>query len=143
MKASLKTSAWALSLLGVVPFIIPAFWFIFATDDQELIARAQNYMVAYGAIILSFLGGVRWGVALSNERTPHLIWSVVPSLLAWACLLAPTLYQLPALTIGFAAQWFWDFRSTKQGVFPNWFGHLRSFISLCVIVLFIVSILAH
>jgi len=142
MDASFKRSAWALSLAGILPFIVPVFWLLFANEDQELVARAQFYMVAYGAIILSFLGGVRWGVAINNNHTTHLLWSAVPSLIAWGCLLAPTPYQLPALTFGFFAQWLWDYRSTKQSFMPPWFGRLRSFISSCVISLFILSIFA-
>lgn len=142
MDTGFKRSAWALSLAGILPFIVPVFWLYFANEDRALVMRAHLYMVAYGAIILSFLGGIRWGIAINDSRTNHLIGSVVPSLIAWACLLAPTPYQLPALTFGFCAQWFWDYRSTKQGSLPSWFGHMRSFISLCVISLFVLSIFA-
>lgn len=143
MDKTSKRLAWALSLMGILPFIVPVFWFYFAHDDRDLMERAQLYMVAYGAIILSFLGGIRWGIATLNGPAHHLLWSVIPSLLAWACLLAPNPYQLPALTVGFILQWFWDYQSAKKGVFPMWFGHLRSFISANVIILFALSILAY
>ena len=142
MDTGFKRSAWVLSLAGILPFIAPVFWLYFANEDQGLIERAQLYIVTYGAIILSFLGGVRWGVAIHNNNTTHLLWSVVPSLIAWACLLAPTLYQLPALTFGFFFQWLWDYQSTRQNIMQSWFGRLRSFISICVIALFILSIFA-
>lgn len=137
-----KAKAWSLSLAGILPFIAPVFWFYFAGDDAALVERAHLYMVAYGAIILSFLGGIRWGVALVQGHANHLILSVLPSLLAWACLLAPMAYQLPSLTLGFILQWIWDYKATKTDILPIWFGHLRSFISLCVVSLFGLAIFA-
>ena len=37
----------------------------------------------YAAVILSFLGGVRWGRAMEAGEADRLVWSVVPSLIAW------------------------------------------------------------
>ena len=46
-------------------------------------------MSAYAAVIVSFLGGVHWGLAMRQD-TPSaapLIWGVVPSLLAWTAVM--------------------------------------------------------
>ena len=51
----------------------------------------------YGAVILSFLGGVRWGMAVDGSKFPpssawyHYTWSVTPSLMAWAALCLPSI----------------------------------------------------
>ena len=38
----------------------------------------------YGAVILSFIGAVHWGLALHGDRSPlWFVWSVVPALYAW------------------------------------------------------------
>jgi len=59
--------------------------------------EAHPYVVlglsAYAAAIVSFLGGIHWGLAmrLQPAATPTvLLWGVVPSLVAWlALLMAP------------------------------------------------------
>ncbi len=38
----------------------------------------------YGAVILSFIGAVHWGLAIHGDRSPlWFVWSVVPALYAW------------------------------------------------------------
>jgi len=66
-------------------------------------------MVAYAALIASFLGGLHWAVVWLAEvgalqpKLPddvarhHLIWGVMPSLLAWPGVLMPAYAALPWL----------------------------------------------
>ena len=43
---------------------------------------------AYGAVILSFLGAVHWGLAMQDDRSPYwYVWSITPALLGFASLL--------------------------------------------------------
>ena len=38
----------------------------------------------YGAVILSFVGAVHWGLAMAGGRRPvWFVWSVMPALYAW------------------------------------------------------------
>ena len=52
-------------------------------------------LAAYAALIASFLGGIHWGLAWARTAPGaepagiHLLWGVVPSLLAWPGLLMP------------------------------------------------------
>jgi hypothetical protein len=54
---------------------------------------AQFALVGYAAVILSFLGAVHWGFALSTPsiaqplRRQLLVWGVMPSLLGWLALM--------------------------------------------------------
>lgn len=55
-------------------------------------------LAAYAAVIVSFLGGIHWGLAMRQQPradTGLLAWGVVPSLLAWPALLLP-----PAASLG-------------------------------------------
>ena len=59
-------------------------------DDQTLVRQALR---SYGATIASFLGAIHWGLAMLDARPrrgmlPY-AWGVLPSLVAWAALLAP------------------------------------------------------
>jgi hypothetical protein len=89
--------AQRLGLLGLLPFFSLAAlaWL----PDGAAVGRwhaaglARLGLVAYAAVILSFLGAVHWGLALSAPDLPaplrrlSLTWGVIPSLLGWLALL--------------------------------------------------------
>jgi len=78
-----------LGYCGVFPFAILAV--IHYYGGQQLKVAALQAFLAYGAVILSFLGGIRWGVASMDGRFKGMapFVSVLPSLWAFACLLWP------------------------------------------------------
>lgn len=89
--------AWLLGYGGLLPFFILT---IAVLLDMSLPllgnARLDWWLVAYAAVILSFLGAVHWGVVIGlqdwlNERETRrmLFYSVLPALLAWFALLLP------------------------------------------------------
>jgi hypothetical protein len=46
---------------------------------------------AYAAVIVSFLGGIHWGIGFRDPAAPTalFVWGVVPSLVAWLAELMP------------------------------------------------------
>jgi len=60
-------------------------------------------MQAYGGVIVSFLGGIHWGVGFRNAITTpqappvHFTWGVMPSILAWIGVMMPAFAGLPLL----------------------------------------------
>ena len=78
----------SLGVAGLLPFIAasaavalgPPAW-------QDTALRA---LIAYGAVIVSFLGGIHWGSPTSAAHDGARLWGVVPSLLAWPLLLLPS-----------------------------------------------------
>ncbi|NXY50233.1 TMM69 protein, partial [Ceuthmochares aereus] len=78
-----------LSLAGLIPFVsVPLTMAIQGTYYPEL-AFAQ---VTYGAVTVSFLGGMRWGFALPEESPAKPDWlnlanGIVPPMFAWQALL--------------------------------------------------------
>lgn len=81
--------ARALGYAGLVPFVGGAA--LLALAGAELRPQAAFALAAYAALILSFLGGIHWGLAFRQARpSPALFaWGVSPSLIAWAALLLP------------------------------------------------------
>jgi hypothetical protein len=136
-------SAW-LGGLGAVPFVA------LAVALPGLDGPPRNFVIqallGYGAVILSFLGGIHWGIAIAPRATPEaagrglrLAWSVVPSLVGWAALLAPPVTGLLALGIAFAVMLGADLRATKLGVAPAWYPRLRFPLSLTVVAALMVA----
>ena len=103
-------------------------------------------MAAYGAVILSFLGGVHWGLAVGSERgfdggkvSSRLIVKVIPSLIGWFSLLIGQTTGLFVLAAAFAAMLLVDLRATQQGEAPPWYPKLRIPLSLMVIAALLVG----
>lgn len=94
--------ARALGYAGLIPFVFAAA--IAAATAPETAATARFALLAYGAAIASFLGGIHWGFAMRRGEgcLPLLAWGVVPSLVAWAALIvgAPAgLFVIAALLV--------------------------------------------
>jgi hypothetical protein len=78
-----------LGYAGLLPFVAGALlvWLVRA----EVHAYVSLALSAYAALILSFLGGIHWGLAMRSPQPGHvgLIWGVVPSLVAWPAAVMP------------------------------------------------------
>lgn len=131
------SAAW-LGGLGALPFIGLAGAMPFITGAPRLfVARA---LLAYGATILSFLGGVHWGLAIrspgsidNGQLKGRLIVSVVPSLAAWIALLIGNTTGLLVLAIAVAAMLVVDLRASRLGPAPPWYAKLRIPLT-CIVV---------
>lgn len=78
-----------LGVVGLVPVIVCGLGAIGTGSGSGNMLAA---LVAYGAVTLSFLGGLHWGFALHPSGDPRgqswrLVLSVVPALVGWVALL--------------------------------------------------------
>lgn len=100
----------------------------------------------YGAVILSFLGGVRWGNLLSDHsqvrRWGALTLSVVPSLIAWPALMMPPIAMLATLSAGFVFQFALDVEAVRREELPGWFGRLRKILTTGAVLALLAGLLS-
>ena len=126
-----------LGYAGLLPFLLTAGLMWFATDIGTA-ATAHRMLMAYGAVILSFLGGVRWGVCIGPlagpDRNRELGLSVLPSIVAWVAFLPGPILALGILITGFIVQCLWDVMSVEQGRLPRWYGTLRLQLTAVVVI---------
>lgn len=144
--------ALALALLGYLPFLLlmlavgplnpmlAGIASVFALPSWFF----AHVLAVYGAVILSFLGGVRWGVAMVGTgefktRIRELTWSVVPSLAGWAAVFMPRSEGLYFLGLCFLAQGYWDMRLVAAGRAPDWFRSLRIVLTILVSTTLIIA----
>jgi hypothetical protein len=111
-------------LAGLIPFLAMPLGTWLAPDWRWQFNEA---LLWWSAIILSFLGGARWGAAVQAPAPdPRLIGlAMLPSIAGWAILLLPPtmrVAQFLALATALALHLLWDARS---GGLPGWYGRLR------------------
>lgn len=122
-----RAAAW-LGYGGLIPFIVlaPA-----SLLDHHHGWTWSDALYGYGAIILSFVGALHWGFAMSApgleevRRVRCLVWSVVPALIAWPALLLAPAGAAALLVFSFVAHYLLDRRLARHMAFPAWYLPLR------------------
>ena len=136
------TVAW-LGYGGLLPFIVLA---AASMLDHHHAFFWVDGLLAYGAVILSFVGALHWGFAMSllanltdgerALRNLRFIWSVIPALVAWLALLLPPSVASCLLIAGFITNYWQDRRVAVVVSLPAWYLPLRLRLSvvacLCV-----------
>lgn len=121
-------AAW-LGGTGLVPFV--ALTAAAAIAGPEARAVLIEWLVRYGAVIVTFVGALHWGVLMRQPDAPpgeqwlHLGWSVVPALGAWVALGFGPQVALAVLIALFALQLVMDRRLVLAQNLVPWFLRLR------------------
>jgi hypothetical protein len=140
-----RALAMRLGYAGLVPLAILTVWLAAIPADHVWRDITIRLLVAYAAIVLTFLGGTRWGAALGagHPRTARDIsLAVLPALLGWAVLFIPPAYAFVLLAVAFAAQGAWDALSGQAGTLPAWFARLRAQLTAVAVIAMIVAFAA-
>lgn len=142
-------------LAGLLPFAACALLPL-ATDPawHPLLQRA---LVAYGAVILAFVGAVHWGIGLVASRDDagkiaatapaatiagRFAWSVVPALWGWLAMFPSFVAALAMLGIGFIVQLAVDWRIAGVFRLPAWYLALRLALTSGVLLALLLASLA-
>lgn len=134
MDQSLPRPALWLGLAGLLPFFATALITWTAADHWRGVALYA--LAAYGAVILSFLGAVHWGLALrapaaeAAAMAPRLGLGVLPSLVGWVALLLPPLPGLLLLAFGILGTAAVETAAARRGLVPQPYLRLRWILSL-------------
>lgn len=97
-----RRQAKILGYAGLVPFVGLALLHLFIQDDTQV--QAGKALVAYGAVIISFIGAWHWGAAISgdgrDDTARRMLFAVSPALLGWLAILLPLVYGLLLIISG-------------------------------------------
>ena len=129
-----ETTAKSLGYAGLIPFIVFSIgsWF-----QLPMISDSTYILTAYAAIILSFMGAIHWGIAMSSsedQNGKYFIASVIPGLSAWLALLMPQRYAIILLMVGFIALIIYDWSVEKPQRLPGWYIPKRNRLTLVVVM---------
>ncbi len=106
---------------------------------------------AFAALLLAFLAGTHWGLAvaygrhaLSRVSTILLLWSHVVLLAAWFALMQlDSVLSLPLLAVGYAVQWLMDRRLHQIYYISIWYMRLRNWLTPPALAAFLLAFLAY
>jgi len=103
---------WVIVVLALAPFPIAAAAYGYGSAN---VARpALTVILTWSAVVMSFLGGVRWGMEtlLPQPRWTRQVISTASAVVAWLLLLArhrvPDSWILAAAIGAFLVQWLFD-----------------------------------
>ncbi|MBG6077055.1 DUF3429 domain-containing protein [Polaromonas sp. CG_9.11] len=118
-----STTARALGLAGLLPFVAGAAA-LAMLQVPGLQAWAGTALVAYAALIATFLGGIHWGLAMQDVPPVNvrLGWGISPSLLAWVAVLLPPSAGLVVLAALLVACYVVDRRLYASAGLSRWLG---------------------
>ena len=83
----LPALALQLGHAGLIPFVGGALLVWFVTPEARPYATLA--LSAYAAVVVSFLGGIHWGIGFRDLSPGLFVWGVVPSLAAWVAVMMP------------------------------------------------------
>ena len=135
---TLPQPALLLGLAGLIPFVALAVQVAAGRPlDPRMTGPALYALLIYGAVILSFLGGIQWGLAVASADRSD-AWrryglSVLPSLVAWAGMWVGGQSGLITLAVGVGLWGLYELWSTGLGEAPRWYGRMRLALTAVVV----------
>lgn len=126
--------AKTLAFMGALPFIGAV-----VAQSLGMAHYHSGYLaLSYGAVIISFLCGIHWGLFLSHAheiRLNLLVSSNLLAVIAWATLffVVPVTQYLVQIA-AFIVLWLIDRRLVAEGVIERWFYQLRKQVTMLVLL---------
>ncbi|KAI9846001.1 MAG: hypothetical protein M1837_004407 [Sclerophora amabilis] len=177
VKADLKTikdtfaltevprEAYYIGLAGVLPYLatsastvylawdinhaaIYGHGFLLSGQNAELLLHlVEPLQVGYGAVIISFLGAIHWGLEWAGyggyQRYRRYAYGVVAPAVAWPTMLLPVEYALIAQFLAFNFLYFADARATTRGWCPPWYQTYRFVLTFIVGTSIVLSLIGR
>ena len=131
----IRRLAWLLAITGTLIFaVMTAFLF---TSESHIRIPVIAALVTFAMVVISYLGGIEFGLALreegSTEPTRALAMSIsaLPSLASWGVFwLNSPQKQIGTVIALFVLVWFSDLYLARRGLIPSWFVDLRTAVTV-------------
>ncbi|EFR03777.1 hypothetical protein MGYG_06777 [Nannizzia gypsea CBS 118893] len=141
-------------MAGVIPYVVTSLQTVFLSWEmnnavtlgsgkyisvetaQAMMNLIEPIQVGYGAVILSFLGAIHWGMEWAGYGGKHgfrrYATGVVAPAVAWPTLLLPVEYALITQFFAFTFLYYNDTRAAVKGWVPSWYGMYRFVLTFVV-----------
>ena len=121
---------------GVLPFLaLAAAKFGLNSEFSDF---AMQALIAYGAIILAFMGGVHWGLVMngsgqSDQNAGIYTAGILPAVVATAATFVPHSFGAMLLAAGFLGLLVFDLWLVRRAYGPEWYSALRVRLTIPVV----------
>ncbi|MCC5852822.1 MAG: DUF3429 domain-containing protein [Alkalimonas sp.] len=127
-----------LGFAGILPFYLSLAAVLMWPQSQLALVS----LIGYGAVILSFLGAVHWGMAMQEpdqtQAGRSYVFSVVPALLGWLAFISPYQPALIVLAAGFGWVWLREYQKPPS-LMPAWYRQLRGVLTAAILPALIIG----
>ncbi|KAI9714322.1 MAG: hypothetical protein M1820_000283 [Bogoriella megaspora] len=145
---------YVLGLAGVLPYLATSLSTVYcaweinhaAATGSGLLMSGQTaelllhvlepLQIGYGAVIISFLGAIHWGLEYAGFGGHHgyrrYAVGVIAPAVAWPTILLPAEYALIAQFLAFNFLYYNDSRARRRGWAPEWYGVYRFVLTFIV-----------
>lgn len=135
-------AAQSLAYLAAAPLLIAALLIVVEPTEG---GASVHFMGLYGAALIVFFGGVRWGVAVMKAEGPSgasLLGAALPLVVALPLFLPmPAFTKFPAVMIVMAVLLIDDLRATRRGAgAPAWYLAVRLPLTVLIETAFLVAL---
>jgi len=133
--------AQLLAYFGAAPLVAAALYLVSAGQSNAV----TSFMGLYGAALIVFFGGVRWGVAVMRPEGPTvaaLLGAGLPLVIALPLFLQlPVFYKFPAIMVTAGLLLFDDLQATRRGSgAPEWYLAVRLPLTVLIEIAFLVAL---
>ncbi|KAL2170683.1 hypothetical protein VTG60DRAFT_4525 [Thermothelomyces hinnuleus] len=109
----------------------------------------EPIQVGYGAVIISFLGAIHWGLEFAEKQTVenrarlrYGIGVLAPAV-AWPTIFMPIQWALTAQFAAFCALYYVDSQATVKGWAPTWYASYRFVLTGVVGIALVISLIGR
>ncbi|MCJ1279649.1 hypothetical protein MMC21_007473 [Puttea exsequens] len=146
--------ALTIGLAGVLPYLATSLTTVYLAFDinhvnsagttfffsqevaEQLLHIIEPLQIGYGAVIISFLGAIHWGLEWAEYGGKHgyrrYAYGVVAPAVAWPTILFPIEYALITQFCAFTFLYFADARAVMRGWAPSWYSTYRFVLTFVV-----------
>ncbi|KAI4201517.1 MAG: hypothetical protein LQ346_002153 [Caloplaca aetnensis] len=122
--------------------------FLLSGESAEILLHIiEPIQMGYGAVIISFLGAIHWGLEWAKYGGTHgyrrYAIGVVAPAVAWPTLLLPVEYALIAQFAAFSFLYFADARAVVRGWAPPWYSTYRFVLTFVVGASIVISLIGR
>ncbi|OJD27575.1 hypothetical protein ACJ73_01033 [Blastomyces percursus] len=122
-------------------------YYITGQTAEMMMSILEPVQVGYGAVILSFLGAVHWGLEWAGYGGkvgyPRYAIGVVAPAVAWPTLFMPIEYALISQFCAFTFLYYNDARAAVKGWTPSWYHMYRFVLTFVVGASIVISLIGR
>ena len=104
---------------------------------------SHQVLLVYAALILAFLGGISWGLALASGRQRLFSFSMTPFFAAFAAFLVPYTVGLWILVAAFLIAFLIDRAFGRTLELPAWYLTMRLILTVVVIACLLTTLIVR